>query len=159
MPDNRGYPQCASASITYDDGTGFTSTVTTAGTPVTIANAGLGAGDANNTDSLFTVAATSGTITANYTGFALVSFSVSALAGAAGDTISFAVFDASTATDIKVRTTAAATPVLETSSACAVIAVTKGQALSVRHDSNNDSDTATINTFVFGVMECGITSL
>lgn len=77
--DQSGRPIAAYGSIIYDDDTGFTVTVTTAGTPIQVANAGLTAGYTSPTEAALTTSATAGEFTANrpMKGEALLCLSVS----------------------------------------------------------------------------------
>lgn len=153
MPTAHGFPRIGHASIEYDNDTGFTSTVTTAGTPVVIANAGLTAGPADS-EGMFTVAATSGTITCNFTGTVLAQVAVALKPGTDADTVEITITKGGTSVGVSARqTTPTVLNTLETIATQACIAVTKGDVLDVRHDSNNNSDTATINSFSFVCLE------
>lgn len=153
MASSHGFARIGHASIEYDDDTGFTSTVTTSGTPVAIANAGLGAGETDS-ESMFTVTAASGTITANFAGTVYLAASVALKPGTDADTVELTITNGGTAVGVAGRLTVptvAATA--NTVSTFAMVTVAKGDILDVRHDSNNDSDTATIYGFSFVAME------
>lgn len=79
MVDNSGRPLAAYGSIVYDNDTGFSVTVTTAGTPVQVANAGLAAGYTSPTEGALATSATGCEFTAKrkMKGEALLCVSVS----------------------------------------------------------------------------------
>ena len=153
MASSHGFARIGHASIEYDSDSGFTSTVASAGTPVAIANAGLAAGEVDS-ESMFTVTAASGTITCNFSGTVLALAAVALKPGTDADVIELTITNGGTSVGVGARqTTPTVAGTVDTLSTFAAIAVSKGDILDVRHDSNNDSDTATIHAFSFQVIE------
>ncbi len=153
MPSAQGFPAIRCAQIVYDDDTGFSTDIPTAGTPVVLANAGFAAGDGYDPDGLFTVAATSGTITPNFTGTIEVAVSLSGTTDQANNAHKVVVFDGGTATALVARATSGATARLENVGVAGIINCTRGQAIDVRVDSDTNGDDFTTNDLVFSVFE------
>lgn len=157
------YGRASYAEIEYDSaGTARTITVTTAGTPVVVANANWTAGDVPNRSrdrTLFTTTPASGTIECEANMAVLVSFSVSGTPGATGDTPIFTVHTtesggSATATKISARATADGTAVLKDNYAAqGIVECEANEVIDLRFDSNGNSDTFDINTLQFNAVE------
>ena len=152
MASTHGSARLEHASIEYDLTAGYTETVTTAGTPVVMSATAFASGPVDS-EGMFTVAATSGTITCNFAGTVTAQAFVSAKPGTDADTLIFTITNGGTSVGVSGRITIPTVAnTLQSTALGAHIEVSKGDVLDVRMDSNNDSDTATISGFSFIVL-------
>lgn len=147
-----GFPRIGHAGISYSNATGVAETTGASGAAVTIADAAFSAGDVDS-ESMYTVSATNGTITANFAGTSLVAVSVTAIAGAAAHPGLVAAYVGSSISGCVSRALAPATPIDQTYACVFPVAHAKGDILTAKISSDTSSDAFTVKAFSFSATE------